>query len=54
MLSMSKNHPIQVSKVVVLHKLEQIIKTRSVHQRMKSSKEVVKFIKKKKTVIVLT
>ena len=42
----------KVSKVVLLHKLEYIIMTRSLHQRMPPTKEVVKLIKK--TIIVLT
>ena len=42
---MSKTHTIYVSKVIVLHKLELIIITRSVHQRMPHAKEVVKLKK---------
>ena len=47
MFSVSKYHPIYVSKVVLLHKLEWVIITRSVYQRMPPMKEVVKFVLKK-------
>ena len=40
MFSLPKNCPIEVSKVVVLHKSEW-----SVHQRISPTKEVVKLIK---------
>ena len=48
MFSLSKNHSIQVSKVAVLHNFEYIVMStpRFVHQRMRSTKEVVKLIKK--------
>ena len=52
MLSLSKYHPIYVSKVAVLHNLEQSIITRSVHKRIQPTKEVVKPIKK--TIILST
>ena len=45
MLSMSENHTIYVSEVVVLNKLERIIVRRSVHQRMPHTKEIVKLKK---------
>ena len=48
MYSMNRNFPILVSEVVVLHKLEQIIITGTVHQRIPPTREVVKFIKKQK------
>ena len=45
MFSMSKIHRILISKFVVLHKLEQIIITPSVHQRIPPTKEVLKLKK---------
>ena len=42
---MCKNHRISVSEVVVLHKLKELVITQSVHQKMRPTKEVLKFIK---------